>query len=177
MNKKIVRRDVDLANLPPLTEKQKAELAALATRPDGEIDYRDIPPLTEGFWNSAVRGRFYKPTKTSTTVRIDSDVLAWLRAQGKGYQSRINAILRREMLSLISKRSSGAGTGAVAGSGVSTRHGTEISHRHGNTHVGTLRKRYGAGFASGFKDADTLAHVLATLGQPSLAKLIEDSAA
>ena len=47
---------------------------------------------------NAVRGRFYRPTKTSTTVRIDSDVLAWLRAQGKGYQSRINAILRREML-------------------------------------------------------------------------------
>jgi uncharacterized protein (DUF4415 family) len=100
MSKKIARRDVDLANLPPLTEKQKAELEALATRPDGEIDYSDIPPLTEDFWNNAVRGRFYKPTKTSTTVRIDSDVLAWLRAQGKGYQSRINAILRREMLSL-----------------------------------------------------------------------------
>jgi uncharacterized protein (DUF4415 family) len=100
MSKKIARRDVDLANLPPLTEKQKAELEALSTRPDGEIDYSDIPPLTEDFWNNAVRGRFYKPTKTSTTVRIVSDVLAWLRAQGKGYQSRINAILRREMLSL-----------------------------------------------------------------------------
>jgi uncharacterized protein (DUF4415 family) len=34
-------------------------------------------------------------------VRIDSDVLAWLRAQGKGYQSRINAILRREMLQAL----------------------------------------------------------------------------
>ncbi len=99
MNKKFVRHDVDLANLPPLTETQKAELAALAARPDSEIDYSDIPPLTEDFWKNAVRGRFYKPTKTSTTVRLDSDVLAWLKAQGKGYQSRINAILRREMLS------------------------------------------------------------------------------
>jgi uncharacterized protein (DUF4415 family) len=50
-----------------------------------------------------VRGRFYRPTKASTTVRIDSDVLAWLRAQGKGYQSRINAILRREMLSSLKR--------------------------------------------------------------------------
>ena len=48
-----------------------------------------------------MQGRFYRPTKTSTTVRIDSDVLAWLRSQGKGYQSRINAILRREMLASI----------------------------------------------------------------------------
>ena len=101
MSKKIVKREVDLANLPPLTEKQKVELAALAARRDSEIDYSDIPPLAEEFWKNAARGRFYKPIKTATTVRIDSDVLAWLRAQGKGYQSRINAILRREMLTSI----------------------------------------------------------------------------
>jgi len=78
-----------------------AELAALRTRPDNEIDYSEIPPLTEDFWKRAGQGRFYKPTKTSTTVRIDSDVLAWLGSQGKGYQSRLNAILRREMLSSL----------------------------------------------------------------------------
>jgi len=98
MSKKFVKRAVDLANLPSLTKRQKADLAALAARPDGEIDFSDIPPLTEDFWRNAARGKYYKPTKTSTTVRIDSDVLAWLRAQGKGYQSRINAILRRKML-------------------------------------------------------------------------------
>jgi uncharacterized protein (DUF4415 family) len=103
MSKKIVEHNVDLANLPPLSEKQKAELSALAARPDGAIDYGEIPPLTEEFWKKAIRGRFYKPMKTSTTVRIDSDVLEWLRAQGKGYQSRINAILRREMLSSLKR--------------------------------------------------------------------------
>lgn len=103
MSRKLARRDVDLANLPPLSAKRKASLATLATRPDSEIDYSDLPPLTEEFWKNAVRGRFYKPTKTATTVRIDSDVLAWLRAQGKGYQSRINAILRREMLSALKR--------------------------------------------------------------------------
>jgi uncharacterized protein (DUF4415 family) len=101
MSGKFETYEVDLANLPPLTAAQEAELAALAARPDSDIDYSDIPPLTEDFWKNAVRGRFYKPTKTSTTVRIDSDVLAWLKAQGKGYQSRINAILRREMLSSL----------------------------------------------------------------------------
>ncbi len=98
MSKKFVKRAVDLSNLPSLTKRQKADLVALAARPDSEIDFSDIPPLTEDFWKNAVRGKYYRPTKTSTTVRIDSDVLAWLRAQGKGYQSRINAILRRKML-------------------------------------------------------------------------------
>ncbi len=104
MSKKMVSQTVNLASLPPLSEKQVAELAALERRPESEIDFSDIPPLSEGFWKNAERGRFNKPTKptkptkTSTTVRIDSDVLAWLRAQGKGYQSRMNAILRREML-------------------------------------------------------------------------------
>lgn len=101
MKKTLVSFEVDLGNLPPLTEEQTAELAALAAMPDEAIDDSDIPPLTDAFWNNAVRGRFYRPTKTSTTVRIDSDVLAWLRSQGRGYQTRINAILRREMLAAL----------------------------------------------------------------------------
>ncbi|MBD9360564.1 BrnA antitoxin family protein [Methylomonas fluvii] len=84
--------------LPPLTEERKAELKALADRPDSEIDYSDIPPLDDSFWKNAVRNPFYRPTKTSTTVRVDADVLAWLKSQGKGYQTRINAILREAML-------------------------------------------------------------------------------
>jgi len=101
MSKKIVKRSIDLANPPPLTRAQEEEIAALALRPESEIDYSDIPPLTEDFWENAVRGRFYKPTKTTTTVRVDSDVLAWLKHQGKGYQTRMNAILRDAMLRSI----------------------------------------------------------------------------
>ena len=103
MSRKHVRFDIDLANLPPLSEAQKAELEALAAKPDSEIEVGDVPTLSEAFFSNAIQGRFYKPTKTSTTVRIDSDVLAWLRSQGKGYQSRINAILRREMLTSIKR--------------------------------------------------------------------------
>ena len=98
MNEKMVRYRVDLNHLPPVTPEQRERLKALSERPDSEIDFSDIPPLTEQFWQNAIRNPYYRPTKTSTTVRIDSDVLAWLRAQGKGYQSRLNAILRREML-------------------------------------------------------------------------------
>ena len=99
-----IRYDVDLANLPPLTEKQKAELAALADMPDSEIDYSDIPELSDGQFRNAVRGRFYRPVKQQITARVDADVLAWLKAQGKGYQARMNAILRREMLASLKSR-------------------------------------------------------------------------
>ena len=101
MSRKTAKHDIDLANLPPLTAGQETELKALAARPNSAIDYSDIPPLNDAFWRNAVRNPVYKPTKTSTTVRLDTDVLLWLRSQGKGYQSRINAILRREMLASL----------------------------------------------------------------------------
>jgi len=105
MKGNVVRRTIDLKNPPPLTESQKSEIAALALRPESEIDYSDIPPLTEEFWEKAERGRFYRPIKESTTVRVDSDVLAWLKNHGKGYQTRLNAILRDAMLRSIRNQS------------------------------------------------------------------------
>ena len=101
MKKKLVQYEIDLAHPPALTKAQKSEIASLRAKPEAEIDYSEIPPLGDSFWKNAVRNPFYRPTKTSTTVRIDSDVLLWLRAQGRGYQSRINAILRREMLESV----------------------------------------------------------------------------
>jgi uncharacterized protein (DUF4415 family) len=66
--------------------------------PDDRIDYFDIPPLKDRFWKHAVRNPFYRPVKRQVTVRLDADVVAWLREQGKGYQTRINALLRAAML-------------------------------------------------------------------------------
>nr|WP_246712015.1 BrnA antitoxin family protein [Phyllobacterium myrsinacearum] len=66
--------------------------------PDSEIDLSDIPELTDEQWSKAVRGRFYRPVKHQITARVDADVLDWLKSQGKGYQARMNAILRRAML-------------------------------------------------------------------------------
>lgn len=95
---KIVKYKVDLNNPPVLSDEQKARLDALAKRPDSEIDCSDIPELDENFWKNAVQNPFYKPTKQVTTVRIDADVMLWLKAQGKGYQTRMNKILREAML-------------------------------------------------------------------------------
>ncbi len=73
-------------------------LRALAAKPEGDIDFSDIPATTLQDWNDAECGKFYRPTKQKLTVRIDTDVLAWLKSQGKGYQSRLNTILRSAML-------------------------------------------------------------------------------
>lgn len=96
--KKTIKYQVDLANLPPLTDAQRAELKVLAAMPDEQIDYSEIPPLTDEFWKNAVKNPFYKPIKQATTVRVDADVLLWLKGQGKGYQTRINTILRDAMM-------------------------------------------------------------------------------
>jgi uncharacterized protein (DUF4415 family) len=60
--------------------------------------------LTAERWKKGIRGRFYRPVKQQITARVDADVLDWLKSQGKGYQSRINAILRREMLAAFRSR-------------------------------------------------------------------------
>jgi uncharacterized protein (DUF4415 family) len=79
----------------PLTPRQKRELAAL---PDDEIDTSDIPELPLSAWKNAIRGKFYRPVKQAVSMRLDADVVAWLKKQGKGYQTRANGILRQRML-------------------------------------------------------------------------------
>ena len=86
-----------------LTAKQKRELAAIATLPDDQIDTSDIPELPPSAWKNAVRGRFYRPVKQAVSLRLDSDVVAWLKKPGKGYQTRVNHILRERMLADIRK--------------------------------------------------------------------------
>ena len=70
----------------------KKRLKKLKAMKDEDIDYSDIPELDEAFWEKAeVR---LPETKTGVYIRLDGDVLDWLKSQGKGYQTRINAILR-----------------------------------------------------------------------------------
>ena len=61
---------------------------------DGEIDYSDIPPLHEDFFKKAV---VWPGPKKQVTLRLDPDILEFFRSQGRGYQSRINAVLRKYM--------------------------------------------------------------------------------
>lgn len=87
-----------LDTLPKLTEDRRKELAKMDALPADQIDTSDAPELSEAQWAEAVRGRFYKPIKQQVTARLDADVLAWLKVGGQGYQTRMNAILRRAML-------------------------------------------------------------------------------
>lgn len=84
-------------NARRLEDDQRSRLEALAALDDASIDTSDASELTEQQLADAERGRFYRPVKKQITARIDADVLAWLRAGGKGYQSRMNAILREAM--------------------------------------------------------------------------------
>ena len=74
------------------TRRQADELQRLRERPEAEIDTEDIPEVTD--WSDAERGAFYRPLKKQITLRLDADVLAWFRAQGERYQTRINEALR-----------------------------------------------------------------------------------
>ena len=87
----------------PLTPKQKKEMSALAAMSDDQIDTSDIPELPPAAWRmpDAVRGRFYRPVKQAVSMRLDADVIAWLKKPGKGYQTRANRILRQRMLDEI----------------------------------------------------------------------------
>ena len=62
---------------------------------DSEIDFSDIPKLGKSFWATA-KLTLPEP-KDRLTIRVDHDVVQWLKKHGKGYQTRINAILRSYM--------------------------------------------------------------------------------
>ena len=78
-----------------VSKKVAKELAALARMPDDKIDLTDAPEVRE--WRGAVVRKFYRPIKKPVTIRVDADVLDWLKRQGNGYQTRINKLLREAM--------------------------------------------------------------------------------
>ena len=92
----VVRTEADVRK--PLTKKQLAMLDALAKMPDSEINLVDIPELPPG-WRKTARPfhEIFKPRKEAISLRIDVDILEWLKAGGEGWQTRINGILREQM--------------------------------------------------------------------------------
>ena len=80
----------------PTSKKQKAVLSRIAKRQaagdDSDIDYSDIPPLTD-----AQLAQFRRAPKVLVAARLDKEVYDWLMQYGKGYSSRINGILRTVM--------------------------------------------------------------------------------
>lgn len=74
-----------------ITDEQLAQLQALKGQPN--ID--DIPEAPGENWQSA--RHFYKPRKEAISIRLDADVLDWLRRRSERYQTEINKLLREKM--------------------------------------------------------------------------------
>jgi uncharacterized protein (DUF4415 family) len=70
----------------------KSDLARIDRMRDSDIDYSDTPPLDKSVLKKATTA--WPPTKKQLTIRLDADVLEWLKGHGRGYQTRINRILR-----------------------------------------------------------------------------------
>jgi uncharacterized protein (DUF4415 family) len=81
----------------------KSNLAKLDRMTDADIDYSDIPELGDDFFKNAKIVN-WPPAKAQLTIRLDADVLAWLKSNGRGYQTRINRILRVAMESQPKQR-------------------------------------------------------------------------
>jgi len=88
-----------------LTKEQKRAAAAIAAKRDSDIDFSDAPRVVD--WRGAEVGKFYRPAKKPVTMRLDVDVLEWLRADGRGYQTKANQLLRHAMLHFSQKKLSG----------------------------------------------------------------------
>ncbi len=80
----------------PLTEQQRTRLSSLAKKPDSAIDVSDIPPLTDEQLAEMVPYRLRSKT-TLISLRVQDDVLTWLKSKGPGHLTRINAILANVM--------------------------------------------------------------------------------
>lgn len=81
--------------MPARERAIKSDLARIDKLRDEDIDYSDIPELDdEVFAQPLVE---WPPRKAPITIRVDADVLEWFKQQGRGYQTRINQVLRRYM--------------------------------------------------------------------------------
>lgn len=75
-----------------MTTISKKRLKEIKAMRDEDIDYSDIPETDEAFWKHA---EIIMPEpKQGVYIRLDSDILSWFKKEGKGYQTRINSILR-----------------------------------------------------------------------------------
>ena len=72
--------------------EDRTDWERLRAMTDEEIDCSDIPAVPDGFFKDAKV--VLPPGKEQITLRVDSDVLHWMKEQGKGYQTKMNAVLR-----------------------------------------------------------------------------------
>lgn len=86
-------------NSEPTSNKSQTDWERLDAMTDEDIDLSDCPEITPELFAKAVvrRGLPSAKNKAQVTLRIDSDVLDWFKAQGHGYQTQINTLLRAYM--------------------------------------------------------------------------------
>ncbi|MGD0223296.1 MAG: BrnA antitoxin family protein [Terriglobia bacterium] len=94
-----------------LTREQERDIRAIAAKKDKDIDFSEVPPVLD--WSGAEIGKFYRPRKKPVTIRLDADVIAWLKADGPGYQTKANGLLRHAMLHFRSVARRGRNTAGV----------------------------------------------------------------
>jgi len=84
-----------LENLPRPTKEDWDRVDAIKEK---DIDYSDIPEITDfSKFRPWEQRQMFKPVKIAVTCKLDADIVAWLKQGGKGYQTRLNAILRQVM--------------------------------------------------------------------------------
>lgn len=85
----------EVKNLPKLSAEEIAEIMNFQNKDFSDCPKQTAKELAMFRPHSELREGMYKPTKTDVHLKIDSDVLEWFKRQGKGYQTKINAILRQ----------------------------------------------------------------------------------
>jgi uncharacterized protein (DUF4415 family) len=88
-----------------LTKIQKQDIRALRAKRDEDIDFSDVPLVLD--WSKAEIGKFYRPQKKPVTIRLDADVIEWLKSDGSGYQTKANWLLRSAMMHFTRKSNGG----------------------------------------------------------------------
>lgn len=82
-----------------IDEETQERMKALSAMPDDQIDFSEIPEWTpEDFASAVPFHSIWRARKTQITARIDADILVWLKSHGKGYQTLMNNLLRKEMI-------------------------------------------------------------------------------
>jgi uncharacterized protein (DUF4415 family) len=84
---------------PRTSRKSKTDLKRLREMKDEDIDFSDLPEIPPEMFARGIIRRGLKPVprKKQLTLRMDSDVIEWLKKQGRGYQTKINSLLRAYM--------------------------------------------------------------------------------
>lgn len=82
-----------IRGIPKITDEMLREIEALKKLPDDQIDLSDMPEWTT-LPGPVYVGLHYRPGKKSVTIRLDEDVVRWFKKQGKGWQTKMNWVLR-----------------------------------------------------------------------------------